>query len=176
MSVSAVRRIVVGVDGSAESAAALRWACREAALRRAEVHAIYVREAPCYSMASYAVPGQGYPGDVDVEIMWKSVLPELAPGVVVRTEVADGLTARVLLENCAGADMLVLGTSGDMPGAGWSPGPVIRASLRRAPCPVVVISEAQEPPATRGGDSGDTHVSMGLPVGAGAPVPAGAWR
>jgi nucleotide-binding universal stress UspA family protein len=176
MSVSAVRRIVVGVDGSAESAAALRWACREATLRRAEVHAIHVREAPCYSVASYAVPAQGYPGDVDVDMMWKSVLPELAPGVLVRTEVADGLTARVLLENCAGADMLVLGASGDMPGAGWSPGPVIRACLRRAPCPVVVISAAQEPPGTRAGDGDETHVSIGLPVGAGAPVPAGAWR
>ena len=31
-----VRRIVVGVDGSAESVAALRWACREARLRAAE--------------------------------------------------------------------------------------------------------------------------------------------
>jgi nucleotide-binding universal stress UspA family protein len=160
MSVSAVRRIVVGVDGSAESAAALRWACREAALRRAEVHAIYVREAPHYSLPSYAAPAQGYPGDVDADRMWKSVLPELAAGVLVRTEVADGLAARVLLESCAGADMLVLGTAGDMPGAGWSAGPVIRACLRRAPCPVVVISVAQE----------------ALPVGAGAPVPAGAWR
>ncbi|HTB55114.1 MAG TPA: universal stress protein, partial [Trebonia sp.] len=99
-------------------------------------------------------------GDVDADIMWNSVLPELEPGVLVRTEVADGLAARVLLESCAGADMLVLGTAGDMPGAGWSPGPVIRACLRRAPCPVVVISAVQDP----------------LPVGAGAPVPAGAWR
>jgi nucleotide-binding universal stress UspA family protein len=160
MSVSAVRRIVAGVDGSAESAAALRWACREAALRRAEVHAIYVREAPYYSVASYAVPAHGYPGDVDADMMWKSVLPELEPGVLVRTEVADGLAARVLLESCAGADMLVLGTAGDMPGAGCPPVPMIRACLRRAPCPVVVISAVQDP----------------LPVGAGAPVPAGAWR
>ena len=167
MSVSAMRRIVVGVDGSAESAAALGWACREAALRHAEVHAIYVREAPCYSVPSYAAPGQGYPGDVDADMMWNSVLPKLAPGVLVRTEVADGLTARVLLESCAGADMLVLGTSGDMPGAGWSAGPVIRACLRRAPCPVVVIGAAQGPP-----EGGETRV----PVGAGAPVPAGAWR
>jgi nucleotide-binding universal stress UspA family protein len=97
---------------------------------------------------------------VDADIMWKSVLPELAQDVPVRTEVADGLAARVLLESCAGADMLVLGTAGDMPGAGWSPGPVIRACLRRAPCPVVVISAAREP----------------LPACAGAPVPAGAWR
>jgi nucleotide-binding universal stress UspA family protein len=124
------------------------------------VHAIYVREAPYYSLASYAAPGQGYPGDVDADMMWKSVLPELEPGVLVRTEVANGLAARVLLESCAGADMLVLGTAGDLPGAGWSAGPVIRACLRRAPCPVVVISVAQE----------------ALPVGAGEPVPAGAWR
>jgi nucleotide-binding universal stress UspA family protein len=176
MSVSAVRRIVVGVDGTGASAAALRWACREATLRRAEVHAIYVREAPCYSMASYAVPAQGRPGDVDVDLMWKSVLPEVAPGVLVRTEVADGLTARVLLESCAGADMLVLGTSGDMPGSGWSPGPVIRACLRRAPCPVVVISAAQEPPGLRADEDSAAQVSAGLRGGAGLPVPAGACR
>jgi nucleotide-binding universal stress UspA family protein len=170
MSISAVRRIVVGVDGSAESAAALRWACREATLRRAEVHAVHVREAPCHSMASYAMPSQGYPGDVDLDIMWKSMLSEVAPGVLVRTEVADGLAARELLERCSGADMLVLGTSGDMPGAMWSPGPVIRACLRRAPIPVVVISAEQEPPGAD--EDSDARVS----VGAGAPVPAGAWR
>jgi len=170
MSISAVRRIVVGVDGSAESAAALRWACREATLRRAEVHAVHVREAPCHSMASYAMPSQGYPGDVDLGIMWKSMLSEVAPGVLVRTEVADGLAARELLERCSGADMLVLGTSGDMPGAMWSPGPVIRACLRRAPIPVVVISAEQESPGA------DEDSEARVSVGAGAPVPAGAWR
>ena len=145
MSVSAVRRIVVGVDGTTESAAALRWAGREATLRGAEVHAVHVREAPCHSMASYAVSAQGHPDDVDVDIMWQSMRLDLAPDVQVRTEVADGLIARVLLDRCAGADMLVLGTTADMPGAVWSPGPVIRACLRRAPCPVVVISAAQDP-------------------------------
>lgn len=170
MSKSAVRRIVVGVDGSAESAAALRWACREAALRRAEVHAVHVREAPRHSMASYAMPSQGHPGDVDLDLMWKSVLSEVAPGVLVRTEVADGLAARELLERCSGADMLVLGTSGDMPGAMWSPGPVIRACLRRAPIPVVVISAEQEP------SGADEDSEARVSVSAGAPVPAGAWR
>jgi len=161
MSVSAVRRIVVGVDGTAESAAALHWACREATLRRAEVHAIHVREAPCHSVASYAVPSQGYPEDVDVDIMWGSVLPERTPGVRVRTEVADGLAARVLLERCTGADMLVLGTAIDTAGATRSAGPVIRACLRRAPCPVVVISAEREP----SGLGADEHR---------VPVPAGA--
>ena len=82
----------------------------------------------------------------------------------------------MLLESCVGADMLVLGTTGDLPGAAWSPGPVIRACLRRAPCPVVVISEAQEPPPLRADEVGEMRVSAGLRVGAGVPVPAGACR
>ena len=173
MSDPAVRRIIVGVDGFAESAVALRWACREAALRSAEVHAVHVREAPCYSMASYAVLAQDHPGEVDVDIMWRSVLPDLAAGVLVRTEVADGLTARVLLERCEGADMLVLGTAGDLPGAGRSAGPVIRACLRCAPCPVVVISAAQE---RRTAQKEAPRLPVQLRGGVAAPVPAGACR
>jgi nucleotide-binding universal stress UspA family protein len=163
MSGPAVRRIVVGVDGSAESGAALRWACREASLRGAEVHAVHVREAKCHSLASYAVPAYARAVDSaeddDIDAMWRSVLPDPGPGghggadvlevqgVQVRTETAEGLAARVLLDRCADADMLVLGTASDVPGGGRPAGPVIRALLRRAPCPVVVISTAQDPAA-----------------------------
>ena len=51
-----VRRIVVGVDGSMESVAALRWACREASLRAAEVLAVLAMESACHQVASYSVP------------------------------------------------------------------------------------------------------------------------
>src|ERR1700681_3715216 len=97
MSVPAVRRIVVGVDGSAESAAAFRWACREASLRGAEVHAVHVREAKCYSLASYAVSAaggsEGSEADVDIAELRCSVVPDQTSslGVQVRTEVVDGL-------------------------------------------------------------------------------------
>ena len=53
---SDARRIVVGVDGSAESVAALGWACREASLRAAEVLAVMALESACHQVASYAVP------------------------------------------------------------------------------------------------------------------------
>jgi nucleotide-binding universal stress UspA family protein len=172
MSVPAGRRIVVGVDGSVESAAALRWACREAFLRGAEVHAVHVREANCHSLASYAAAASPSAED-DVEEMWRSVLHEEASAVQVRTESAEGLAPRVLLERCVDADMLVLGTASDAAGSSRSAGPVIRACLRRAPCPVVVISAAQdriprhEPPVR----PADVHV--GVPVGVGGPVHAG---
>jgi nucleotide-binding universal stress UspA family protein len=185
MSVPIVRRIVVGVDGSAESATALRWACREASLRGAEVHAVHAWEAPCHSVASYAVPVQTRP-ESDFDMLWRAVMPDRLPGVQVRTEVASGLAARVLLERSQGADMLVLGTAGDNADSTRSAGPVIRACLRRAPCPVVVISAAQDPLA-RGGLSGHpTDLREPVPAaaaagparapgrGRGLPVPVGA--
>jgi nucleotide-binding universal stress UspA family protein len=147
MSVPAVRRIVVGVDGSVESAAALRWACREASLRGAVVHAVHVREAHCHSLPGYAMPAQPGQQDCDsfdVEELAGKVKAEFAPEVEVNGEVIDGLAARVLLERCAGADMLVLGTASDTAGAPRPAGPVIRACLRRAACPVVVISAERE--------------------------------
>jgi len=142
MTVPVVRRIVVGVDGSADSAAALRWACREAAIRGAEVHAVHAWEAPCRSAPSYAVPTQAVAPASDT--LWGPLLGDDIPRVQVRMEVAEGLAARVLLDRCAGADMLVLGSSTDLPGALRAAGPVIRTCLRRAPCPVVVISGAHE--------------------------------
>ena len=172
MSVPAIRRVVVGVDGSAESAAALRWACREASFRGAEVHAVHVREAKCHSLASYAAAASPSAED-DIEAMWRSVLHDQGGALPVRTEVAEGLAPRVLLERCAGADMLVLGTASDVPGSSRSAGPVIRACLRRAPCPVVVISAAQDQiprhePPVRPLDTRDA-----VPVGVGGPVHAG---
>ena len=116
MSVPAVRRVVVGVDGSAESAAALRWACREASLRGAEVHAVHVREANCHSLASYAAAASPNAED-DTEEMWRSVLPDQSGTMQIRTEVVEGLAPRVLLDRCADADMLVLGTASDVPGS-----------------------------------------------------------
>ena len=168
MSVPAVRRIVVGVDGSVESVAALRWACREASLRGAEVHAVHVREEQRHSFASYAVPALSTEDDVSIDIddLVKSVQADHAPGVEVRAEEVEGLAARVLLDRCAGADMLILGTSNDVPGELRSAGPVIRACLRRATCPVVVISAAQDPmqhlePAV----AGDVHVKVPAAAG-----------
>jgi nucleotide-binding universal stress UspA family protein len=138
------------VDGSIESAAALRWACREASIRGAEVHAVHVREELCRSLANYAVPAQPTADDLDdvstdIKDLVASVQADQDPPVEVHLLIVDGLAARVLLEQCVGADMLVLGTSLDVPGTVRSAGPVIRACLRRAPCPVVVISGAQDP-------------------------------
>lgn len=170
----------MGVDFSAESAAALRWACREASLRGAEVHAVHAREAQCHSVASYAVAAHVEEDNAEDASMWRSVMPDAAPDVEVRTEIVEGLAARVLLARCDGADMLVLGAASDASDAMRSAGPVIRACLRRALCPVVVISVAQEPLPREEAFAPDTGVRLPVMVPVGdalsvpAPVPAGA--
>src|SRR5208282_338565 len=99
-----VRRIVVGVDGSAESVAALRWACREASMHTADVHAVLALESACHQVASYAVPAPRRPSGswgAAREVLRQSVSEaiRLYPGVSVRTEISEGLAARVLLDH-----------------------------------------------------------------------------
>jgi len=144
-----VRRVVVGVDGSAESVSALMWACREASLRDAEVLAVLAVEAACHRVASYATPRQA-----ETQNSWGAARDVLRnahrdaanryPGITVRAEVAEGLAARVLLDRAADADMLVLGRTYHGPEHHRGAGPVIRACLRSATCPVVVIGLADQ--------------------------------
>jgi nucleotide-binding universal stress UspA family protein len=129
------------------------------------VHAVHVREAQ--RVPSYAIPVQSNPSDVTVSVddLVRSVQADQAPDVQVDVELVDGLPARVLLDRCAGADMLILGTSSDMPGAMRSAGPVIRACLRRAPCPVVVISAAQDPRLRHEAAARANEARVPLPAG-----------
>ena len=70
----------------------------------------------------------------------------LYPDVSVRTDITEGLAARVLLDHARAADMLVLGRTAHDPDPYRGAGPVIRACLRSAPCPVVVIGPAAPDP------------------------------
>ncbi len=149
---SGVRRIVVGVDGSAESVTALRWACREASLRSAEVLAVLALESACHQVASYAVPaprptGGSWGAARDVVRQSVSEAVTRFPGVGVRTEIAEGLAARVLLDHAADAAMLVLGRTSYGPDPYRAAGPVIRACLRGSVCPVVIIGSDPAPEA-----------------------------
>ncbi|MBV9094827.1 MAG: universal stress protein [Streptosporangiaceae bacterium] len=158
---SAVRRIVVGVDGSAESVAALEWACREASLRAAEVHAVLALESACHQAASYAVPpprqtGGSWGGARQALRRAVRDAARLYRGVAIRTEITEGLAARVLLDQAAGADMLVLGRNSDSPDPYRGAGPVIRVCLRAARCPVVTVSSGRRT-GTAGPGRGD-HV------------------
>ncbi len=134
-------RIVVGVDGSMASKAALRWALRQAQLTGAVVEAVTAWEFP----AVY-----GYPApiidSVNLEELATSVvrdaIAEAAPGADasrIYYKVVEGNAASALLRESAGADLLVVGSRGHGGFVEALLGSTGQHCVHHATCPVVVI-------------------------------------
>ena len=123
-------RIVVGVDESPASLAALRWAAREAGLRATRLQVVQAWERARWRVAPYASCVR-LEGAVRTMLGPASVIP-------VTVEVAEGLATQVLLDRAAGAELLVLG--GVASTGRDAIGPVARDCLRHPPCPIVVVS------------------------------------
>ena len=64
------------------------------------------------------------------------------PPADVTAEVAEGMAERVLALRSRDAGLLVLGAAADAGMAGRPAGPVIRACMRSARCPLVIITAA----------------------------------
>ncbi|MFC9462129.1 universal stress protein [Streptomyces sp. NPDC056983] len=136
-----VPRIVVGVDGSPSSRAALRWAVRYAGLVGGRVEAISAWEVP--GMASWSAPavdtdfdeGEAERGLVE-EV--RAVLGEDG-GSLVRERLVRGNAAEVLVDAAQGAEMLVVGSRGHGSFRRALLGSVSQQVAHHAPCPVTII-------------------------------------
>jgi nucleotide-binding universal stress UspA family protein len=131
-------RILVGVDGSEHSKAALRWALAEAQQRSGEVTALL----------SWQVPFLSFPGGFDRDEMEKAakefllgIVSEIAPSpaVPVTSIVAEGEPTESLTVAAQDADLLVVGTRGRTRFAGLLLGAVSQGVAATAPCPVVLV-------------------------------------
>lgn len=150
--------IVVGIDGSDTSRAALRFALEEACLRGASVRAVCAWEVPL----DQAMPGPvlgglpleyGIPIDELRELARRqavivldealAAVDEDAVGIEVRREPIEGSAARVLVEAAADAELLVVGSRGRGGFAGLLLGSVGQACAHHARCPVAVIRPQQ---------------------------------
>jgi nucleotide-binding universal stress UspA family protein len=113
-------------------------------LRDAALHVVRAWEDTTRRVAPYAsraCPPDGAEDHRTTEGRLKADVAAVlgpAPLVTVDVRVTEGLAARVLLDQAAGADLLVLGSATRCAPDGI--GPVARACLRHAPCPVVVVS------------------------------------
>ncbi|WP_354638310.1 universal stress protein [Kitasatospora camelliae] len=137
---TARRRIVVGVDGSASSRAALRWALRQAGLVGATVEAVIAWEYPAvygWGMTMVDVDAAAYAGKALAEAVAQETGPDGA--VEVRERVECGNPAQVLLKAAEGAELLVLGNRGHGGFAGALLGSVGQHCVQHAPCPVLVV-------------------------------------
>jgi nucleotide-binding universal stress UspA family protein len=139
--VEASLRIVVGVDGSPTSVAALDWAARQAELTSSTIEAITTWEWPtAYGMA-VAVPS-GYDPAADAQKVLDRVIDTVHkshPDVDVRAVVLEGHPAAVLVKASEGADMLVVGSRGHSEFAGMLMGSVSEHCVTNAHCPVLVL-------------------------------------
>jgi nucleotide-binding universal stress UspA family protein len=137
-------RIVVGVDETPASLAALRWAAREAGLRATRLQVVQAWERARWRVAPYASCVRPRGPDEDrtaagarLEGAVRTMLGP-ASAIPVTVEVTEGLATQVLLDRAAGAELLVLG--GVASTGRDAIGPVARDCLRHPPCPIVVVS------------------------------------
>jgi nucleotide-binding universal stress UspA family protein len=131
-------QIVAGVDGSQHSRTALLWALDQARCHSGEVTALF----------AWQVPFLSFPGAFDreeLEKIAKDFLVETvreivpAPGVPLRTIVAEGDPTESLVEASREADLLVLGIRGRSPFKGLLLGSVSQGAAATAHCPVVLV-------------------------------------
>ena len=142
------RYIVVGVDGSHGSRAALRWALTQAHLTGTGIEAVAVWQQPAtynYTYGSIPFPSSDDSIAVSAEkALTETVAEVVATGdrpVEVRTKVAHGPAAQVLLEAATDAELLIVGSRGHGAFAGMLLGSVSQHCAQHAPCPVVVVPD-----------------------------------
>jgi nucleotide-binding universal stress UspA family protein len=135
---------VVGVDGSASSRKALIWAAAEAADHGADLVVLNVWEhtllppAGSVSVSERYVPDPSQRTTGDLLQVIKEELGE-EPPVPVQAQVKQGRPAKILIDDSAGADLLVVGKRGHGGFAGLVLGSVSQHVAAYAKCPVTVV-------------------------------------
>ncbi len=132
-------RIVVGVDGSASSAAALEWAAHQASLTGALLEAVMTWEWPTVYGWSPATAEYSPEGDCET-LLARALRPirERYPDLAVQSVVAEGPAAALLVKESYGADLLAVGRRGHAEFTGLLLGSVSEHCVVHAHCPVLV--------------------------------------
>jgi nucleotide-binding universal stress UspA family protein len=138
-------QIVVGVDGSAESVEALRWAAGYAAATGGTISAVLSWHYP--TAAGIVQPGTAPKLFTDeTRAMLQEALDTAVTDVFgtttppgVHAKIAYGHPAVVLAGESANADLLVVGNRGHGAFAGMLTGSVSMHCVNNAHCPVVVV-------------------------------------
>ncbi|MEQ7004771.1 universal stress protein [Actinopolymorpha sp. B17G11] len=133
--------VVVGVDGSPQSAAAVEVGTKEAALRGGRLMVVHVsRHGPAARLrrmlartpADLTLTGRALTG-------WRREYPDLP----VEERVATGHPAGVLVDLSERASLVVVGTRGRGGFTGMLLGSTSQALLHHARCPVIVVAHRQ---------------------------------
>lgn len=142
-------KIVVGIDGSEHSSAALRWAVAEAALRDASVLAVHAWSfVPVTTPADSGLVPMAWTEGTEVfeasqdaaeQAANEQVRSVLGDAHDVEVAVVLGDASEVLLAAAEDADLLVVGNRGRGGLAQALLGSTSARVSDRAPCPVVIV-------------------------------------
>lgn len=138
--------IVVGVDASPGTRAALRWAMDEATLRRATVQAVHAWQVPFLGMepiASAAMEPETFElaGLEVLEAALRDVAPDGTLAPPVERLLSSGAPATSLLHAARSADLVVVGGRPAHGLARLTVGSTARQVIHHSPCPVVVVPD-----------------------------------
>ena len=158
--------VVVGVDVPSRSHAILRQALTEARARRGPLRVLHTWWSPGYfdDLDMDREVSRSWADETAAEI--QAVVDELRDGtddVPVEIETHHGRPAQVLVDASRSAGLVVVGRHDPLVPAGSHLGPVARAVLRSAECPVLLVSPAPSAHGRRTARSEEAH-----PVDSGA--------
>ncbi len=135
--------IVVGVDGSEGAAIALDFAMKEAALRGSALRLVSAWEIPASVLASVVAGKEFYEEFRETAIKIArdaaALVDEQQPGVEHEEIVVEGQAARVLLDNAADAELMVVGRRGHGSFREMLLGSISRQVVVHAKCPLVIV-------------------------------------
>ena len=136
--------ILVGIDGSAHSQAALEWAAKEAAIRHTSLNVLTVHQAVASGWGGTTL----YEGDEELTIKARDAAQALTDKVLsglqarpesVTVTAVHGIPAEEILNAGADADMIVVGSRG---GGGFTRlllGSVSATVAEHAKVPVMIL-------------------------------------
>jgi nucleotide-binding universal stress UspA family protein len=136
--------IVVGIDGSDASDAALAFAFEEAKLRKLPLRIVCAWEIPAMEYAGAAfvpTPDLAESAERVADKALARAVEKLGsdPGIHVETAAVHGHPAKVLVEEASGATLLVVGSRGHGGFAGMVLGSVSQAIAHHCPAPVAIV-------------------------------------
>ena len=137
--------VLVGIDGSDPSCAALRWAVREASAMGLRVVAVYASEPPsvwpgfAYAVVADPVPPADMSGEVRGQVAQTLRNAGVEGLVDVETRVVLGHPAQVLLDTADDAALIVVGRRGHGGFTAAIMGSTSRYISAHANVPVVVV-------------------------------------
>ena len=137
-------RIIVGIDGSPCSHAALRWGTSEAKAHGAELIAMHVWHLPYVGLPGLSPPYDKEEFAAHARSVVDAAIAAVPEASGAKVEVVEGHAVSALVEASEDASMLVVGCHGHEIAPGVMLGSVSHHVAMHAACPVVIIRSDAE--------------------------------